>query len=91
MIKAYTFKVAKNDTGKAGAPAGKKLLFGDCSRYAIAPVHTRFEDVWWFVWDADVVDEVTGNPAAIRIEESFERAVAGLNLEPYDKAPMDKD
>lgn len=78
----YRFKVAKNNPNKAGALAGKKLLFGDCSRYAVAPIHTRFEDVSWFVWDAELVtdDELREGkrPPVIRQEASFERAVEGL-------------
>ena len=36
-----------------GSPAAPKEYFGDWNRYAIAPVHTRFDAVMWFVWDAE--------------------------------------
>ena len=43
----------KNHTSKCGALAARKQLFGENSRYAIAPIHTRFGTVQWFVWDAE--------------------------------------
>jgi hypothetical protein len=43
----------KNDPSKSGAFAARKRLFGENSRYAIAPIHTRFGAVQWFVWDAE--------------------------------------
>lgn len=78
----YPYKVAKNDNDKAGELAGKKFLFGFCSRYAVAPVHTRFDQVQWFVWDAELItcsDYLNGlRPPVIRQSDSFEHAVAGL-------------
>ena len=43
----------KNDPSKRGALAARKQLFGEHFRYAIAPIHTRFDTVQWFVWDAE--------------------------------------
>lgn len=78
----YTYKIEANDPGKAGQLAGKKMLFGDCSRYAVAPIHTRFNNLTWFVWDAEAIsdsDLAQNHPVpVIRQEESFEAAVAGL-------------
>lgn len=70
----------KNDARFPGSLAGDKELFGPCGRYATGPVHTRGENVSWLVWDAEVVDEVTGLAAVIRQEPSRDRAVEGLPL-----------
>jgi hypothetical protein len=59
-------KSIKNDPTKAGALAGRKHMFGNLSRFAVAPVHTRFDAVQWFVWDANRIDPVTGKPDVIR-------------------------
>lgn len=74
----YPFSVSPNNPKTKGALAGKRLFFGSFDRYAVAPVHTRFDAVTWFVWDAEVIDEVTENPAVIRQEDSFEAAIATL-------------
>ena len=66
-----------NNPDLKGSPAAKKVLFGDCSRYAVAPVHTRFDAVQWFVWDAETYDPA-GIPAVIRQEDTLEAAIAGL-------------
>lgn len=49
--------VPANNTAMRGQLAVPKQRFGEHGRYAVAPVHTRFEAVEWFVWDA-------GHPAA---------------------------
>jgi hypothetical protein len=71
-------KVVMNDSSKAGQLASRKETFGDHSRFAVAPVHTRFDRVSWFVWDANLVDDVTGGPSVIRQAETREDAVAGF-------------
>ena len=53
---SYPYSIDKNDPLFKGALAGRKMLFGEGSRYAIAPVHTRFDDVEWFVWDAEILE-----------------------------------
>jgi hypothetical protein len=68
-----------NDPTRKGQLAAPKRLFGDHSRYAVAPVHTRFEAVEWFVWDAGTYtapDDPT--PAVIRQASSEAEAVKGL-------------
>lgn len=55
----------------------RKELFGGYSRYAIAPVHTRFDAVEWFVWDAERLDP-TGRPEVIRQAPTKEEALKGL-------------
>ena len=67
-----------NRPADAGKLAHHKLLFGEANRYAIAPVHTRFDAVQWFVWDAETPD-LDGNPTIIRQNNKFEDAIAGLN------------
>lgn len=67
----------KNNPAKKGEIAGRKSLFGDYSRYAVAPVHTRFESIAWFVWDAETTDE-NGFPETIRIADTYEEAILGL-------------
>jgi len=69
----------RNNPAKAGQLAARKRLFGDYSRYAVAPVHTRFEAVEWFVWDAHTYaapDDPT--PAVIRQAPTEAEAIEGL-------------
>lgn len=68
----------RNDPSRRGELAAPKKLFGEWSRYAIAPVHTRFGAVAWFVWDAMSWGLDGTNPAVIRIEESKAAALEGL-------------
>ena len=67
-----------NNPKLAGQLAAKKELFGGHSRYAIAPIHTRFDAVEWFVWDAEKIDPVTGGPNVIRQAQTKSEALAGL-------------
>lgn len=68
-----------NEAAKAGQPAARKVLFGFGRRYAVAPVHSRFGELEWFVWDADRMDS-DGHPDVVRQEPSLERALEGLDL-----------
>lgn len=67
-----------NNPNLAGQKAGNPELFGECSRYAVYPVHTRFDAVQWFVADAELLDELTKMPSIIRQADSREAAVKGL-------------
>ena len=69
----------QNNPKLKGQLAAPKELFGDFSRYAIAPVHTRFDAVQWFVWDAEHPD-CTENQrtVVIRQEDTKAQAMAGL-------------
>jgi len=67
-----------NDPEKRGQPAVAKVLFGEFSRYAIAPVYTRFDSIVWMVWDAETSFEDTKAADIIRIERKFEDAVKDL-------------
>ena len=75
----------QNDPNKRGSCAAPKLRFGDYGRYAIAPVHTRFRDIQWFVWDAHVEDR--GLAAVIRQAPTLVEALAGLECDPIP-APL---
>ena len=80
MLTSASFKTTyRNEPAKAGQLAARKRLFGDCSRYAVAPVHTRFDAVQWFVWDAEHpwVDG-DGRPSVIRQADTLESALMGL-------------
>ena len=67
-----------NDSRRAGQLAADRVLFGENSRYAIFPVHTRFSKVCWFVTDAEKPDPETGRPAIIRQSDYHGEAVDGL-------------
>jgi hypothetical protein len=72
-------RVPANDPSKKGQLACRKKTFGDYSRYAVAPVHTRFDALSWFVWDAELPDE-TGKPSVIRQADNLEETLKGLSL-----------
>lgn len=69
-------KVQKNDPARAGQLASRKLIFGDLSRYAVAAVHTRFDAVQWFVWDAASPLPGDLGLAVVRQAATFDEAVA---------------
>lgn len=79
-ITAKFRKVAQNNPADAGKLAARKVLFS-ASRYAIAPVHTRFDAVQWFVWDAENCDPMTDGPSVIRQANTAEEALRGLCVE----------
>ena len=66
-----------NDPERKGQLAARKVLFYG-SRYAVAPVYTRFDAVQFFVWDAAQHDETTDGPRVIRQAATFEEAMRGL-------------
>lgn len=70
-------RLPANDATKAGHLAAPKRFFGDHSRYAVAPIHTRFDTLEWFVWDADDCDHA-GKPEVIRQCDTLENALEGL-------------
>ena len=71
----------KNKPNFAGQPAAAKRFFGDNSRYAIAPVHTRFDDIAWFVWDAEAECDEPYIAETIRICDTKEEALKGFETE----------
>ena len=79
MTKAIKFKSSYvNDPMRKGQLADSKRLFGDCSRYAVAPVHSRFDAVQWFVWDAEITCRETGLPEVIRQTNTLAEALHGI-------------
>ena len=66
----------KNDAQRAGQLAAPKESFGDFGRFSVAPVHTRFDEVQWFAWDAERKDDVTDGPMVVAQEGSREGAMA---------------
>lgn len=83
MIKKITStmfaKEYENKPHLKGSCAANKRLFGDCSRYAVAPVHTRFDKVQWFVWDAEhPYTNQDGIPEVIRQADTLEDAMRGF-------------
>lgn len=68
----------KNNPAMKGALAARKQFFGDNSRYAVAPVHTRFDAVQWFVWDAEHPMSDLNHAEVIRQEPTLDAAIRGL-------------
>ena len=64
----------QNNPKLAGKRAGKARFFGPYSRFAVYPMHTRFEDIAWVVSDAEATDEY--NLAKIAIFDNEAKAVA---------------
>lgn len=71
-------RVPANNPSLKGSPAARKQYFGDCSRYAVAPVHTRFDAVEWFVWDAEHPLSTMSRAEVIRQASTLEEALWGL-------------
>ena len=65
-----------NEPARKGQLASRKVTFGEHRRYAVAAIHTRFDAVEWFVWDAEVMDGDV--PAVIRQEPTLAEALRGL-------------
>lgn len=69
----------KNSPNLAGKRAGKSETFGPFSRFAVFPIHTRFDAVTWIVTDAERIDDL-GLAAVIRQEPTKALAMAGLSV-----------
>ena len=70
--------VPTNNPSLRGSLAATKQFFGDHSRYAVAPVHTRFDHVEWFVWDAEHSLSDMTRAEVIRQSETLVEALRGL-------------
>lgn len=68
----------KNDSSRKGELAAPKQFFGENGRYAVAPVHTRFDTLEWFVWDAEHPLSDLHHAEVIRQAETMDEAVSGL-------------
>lgn len=71
-------KVPANNAALKGQPAARKQFFGPRSRYAVAPVHTRFDMLEWFVWDAEHPLSDLNHAEVIRQAETLEEALRGI-------------
>lgn len=71
-------KVEKNNPKRAGELASKKVRFGQFGRYAVAAIHTRFDSVEWFVWDAEHPRSSLQRAEVIRQASTYDEAIAGL-------------
>ena len=76
-MKVSALTVAENNPMLAGTLAAHKQFFGDHGRFAVAPIHTRFDAVEWFVWDAEKTDN-EGLAEVVRQAETIEAAMDGL-------------
>ena len=63
-----------NNPRKAGRIASKPVYFM-LSQIKVAAIHTRFESVDWFVWDAGIIDELTGHPEVVGQYSTREQAI----------------
>ena len=52
--------------------------FGQFNRFEVKKCLTRFDTTTFMVFDAEQLDEVTGNPACIRQADTREEAIATL-------------
>lgn len=68
----------KNDPARKGELATRKQFFGENRRYAVAPIHTRFDALEWFVWDAEHPLSDLNQAEVIRQAETLEEALRGL-------------
>jgi len=64
----------KNDTNKAGMIASKPKFFM-LHQLKVAAIHTRFDRVQWFIWDANIIDELTGHPEVVGQYDTEDEAV----------------
>jgi len=80
----------RNNPKLAGKRAGKARFFGPYSRFAVYPMHTRFEDLHWVVSDADTLDQfglpdvVIFGTEAEAIAHARKRAAEAEAAEPFD-------
>lgn len=65
-------------TARKGELATRKQFFGENRRYAVAPIHTRFDALEWFVWDAEHPLSDLNHAEVIRQAETLEEALRGL-------------
>lgn len=68
----------RNNPAMKGSLAARKQFFGEFGRYAVAPVHTRFDAVEWFVWDAHHPLSDLNHAEVIRQADTLDDAIKGL-------------
>jgi hypothetical protein len=69
--------VEQNNPARKGEDASSRLSLGENGRFVAYAVHTRFDDVSWFVEDTETLDE-DGCFAVIRQESTLDAALHGL-------------
>lgn len=70
--------VPANNPSLKGSLAAPKHRFGENGRYAVAPIHTRFDALEWFVWDAEHPLSTLSRAEVIRQAETLDEALMGL-------------
>jgi hypothetical protein len=76
-----------NNPARKGEFAAQPQLFGAASRYKVAPIHTRFEAVEWFVWDAERPG-ADGKPEVVRQCATLIEAIHGLDTDTEEAVEM---
>ena len=79
-------KLPANNPSLRGQPAARKQFFGPRGRYAVAPIHTRFDALEWFVWDAEHSLSTMSRTEVIRQAASLEEALLGLQQDEAEAA-----
>lgn len=70
--------IAANNPALKGQAAARKQRFGENGRYAVWPVHTRFDAIEWFVADAEHPLSDMSHAEVIRQSPTLEVALDGL-------------
>lgn len=83
-------KVHANNPALKGQPAARKQRFGARGRYAIWPVHTRFDAIEWFVSDAEHELSDMNHAEIIRQESTFAAAMHDLSDDEPEELDADR-
>jgi hypothetical protein len=75
-----SFSPVLNQPALRGELAAEKQYLGPVSRFSVAPVHTRFDCVEWFVWDAWRTD-AEGMSTVLRQSNTLAHAIQGLETQ----------
>lgn len=88
-----TNEVVLNDPRCAGQRASMhQELVGSFSRFAVFPIHTRFDRVCWIVTDAERADDLTREPMIVGQCDTREDAIArALAVESSAKEVQHRD
>ena len=65
----------KNQAIKAGQIASKPEFFM-LHQIKVAAIHTQFNAVEWFVWDAGIINELDGHPEVVGQYATRDEAIA---------------
>ncbi len=67
-----------NDPALRGQLAAEMQYFGEANRYAVAPLHTRFDAITWFVWDSQHRLSTQDWHEVIRQADTLDEALRGF-------------